>query len=143
MTSLILRVTTITLEPLLLLYSLYLLLSGHNEPGGGFSGGLVASAVFALHLLAHDASSTRQMLVVRPETLVGTGLLLAMVSGFWGTIWSRPFLTGVWVEVHLEGIDPIAIGTPILFDVGVYVVVVGVSMIILLSLADEQTGDTQ
>ena len=143
MTSLILRTTTLALEPLLLLYSLYLLLSGHNEPGGGFSGGLVASAVFALHLLAYDASSTRRMLVVRPEALVGTGLLLSMISGLWGAIWSRPFLTGAWVEVHLEGADPIALGTPTLFDVGVYVVVVGVLMIILLSLAEEQEVDTR
>jgi multicomponent Na+:H+ antiporter subunit B len=143
MTSLILRATTSALEPLLLLYSLFLLFAGHNEPGGGFSGGLVASAVFALHLLAYDASSTRRMLVVRPEALVGTGLLLSMVAGLWGGIWSRPFLTGTWVELPLGGVDAIAIGTPTLFDVGVYVVVVGVSMVVLLSLAETQDEDAR
>jgi multicomponent Na+:H+ antiporter subunit B len=143
MTSLILRATTVALEPLLLLYSVYLLLSGHQEPGGGFSGGLVASAVFALHLLAHGAPSTRRMLVVGPETLVGSGLLLAMVSGFWGPMASRPFLTGAWVELPLGGVEPIALGTPILFDVGVYIVVVGVSMTVLLSLAEQEGEDTR
>lgn len=137
MTSLILRATTLALEPLLLLYSLYLLLSGHNEPGGGFSGGLVASAVFALHMLAFDAASTRRMLLVRPETLIGAGLLLAMVAGFLGVARGRPFLTGLWAELPVADAGRIAVGTPVLFDLGIYVVVVGVSTIILLSLAED------
>ncbi len=138
MTSLILRVTTLALEPLLLLYSLYLLLSGHNEPGGGFSGGLVASAVLALHMLAYDAASTRRMLLVRPETLMGVGLLLATTAGFLGVSQGRPFLTGLWAELSVGDAGLFALGTPVLFDLGVYVVVVGVSTIILLSLAEEE-----
>ena len=136
-TPLILRTTTLVLEPLLLLYSVYLLFSGHHEPGGGFSGGLVASAVFALHLLASDAASTRRMLMVRPETLIGVGLLTAISAGLIGFASGRPFLTGLWAELEVGGLAAIDAGTPLLFDVGVYVVVVGVTMIILLSLAEE------
>lgn len=138
MTSVILRTTTFALEPLLLLYSLYLLLSGHNEPGGGFSGGLVASAVFALHMLAYDAASTRRMLLVRPQTLIGTGLLVAMVAAFLGVTRDQPFLTGLWVDLPVGDAGHVAVGTPVLFDLGVYIVVVGVSTIILLSLAEEE-----
>ena len=137
MTSLILRTATRALEPLLLLYSIYLLVSGHDEPGGGFSGGLVASSAFALHLIAYDAASTRRMLWALPYTFIAVGLLLAVASGVSGLLISRPFMTSSWIELSVPGIGKLLLGTPLLFDLGVYVVVIGATMIILLSFSEE------
>jgi multicomponent Na+:H+ antiporter subunit B len=137
-TSLILVATTALLEPLLLLFSIYLLLIGHNEPGGGFSGGLVASGVFTLHLFAYDAASARRMLLFAPQTLIGAGLAVALLAGAGSAFASQVFLTGLWSEIHLPGIGVVPLGTPLLFDVGVYVTVVGVTTLLVLSLAEEE-----
>ncbi|MCC6176346.1 MAG: Na+/H+ antiporter subunit B [Chloroflexi bacterium] len=136
MRSLILGTAARFLLPLLLLFSIFLLLRGHNEPGGGFSGGLVAAAAFALLTIATDAPTTRRALQVAPRSLIGIGLLTAIVSGVIGLLAGRPFLTGQWVEVTLPGGISLALGTPLLFDIGVYLVVVGVVLTIVLSLAE-------
>ena len=81
MTSLILSTATRYLLPLLLLFSIFLLLRGHNEPGGGFAGGLVAAAAFALYTIAHNVAEAKKALYVNPHTLIATGLLVAVSSG--------------------------------------------------------------
>jgi len=75
--SLILSTATRLLLPLLLMFSIFLLLRGHNEPGGGFVGGLVAAAAFALHAIAYSVAATRRLLIIDPRALIGTGLLIA------------------------------------------------------------------
>jgi glycosyltransferase involved in cell wall biosynthesis len=81
MNSMILRTGTAFLLPLLLLVSVVILLRGHNEPGGGFVGGLTAATAMLLHMLAFGPEQARRLLPVSPETLIGIGLLLALVSG--------------------------------------------------------------
>ncbi|NOJ93630.1 Na+/H+ antiporter subunit B [Corallococcus coralloides] len=135
--SLILATTTRWLQPLLLLYSVFLLVSGHDEPGGGFTGGLVAAAAFTLHALAYDVASARRALRFDPATLMALGLLLALAAGVWAPLlWDAPFLTGAWTQVRPLGLGPLAVGTPLLFDVGVYLVVTGVALTFVLSLAE-------
>jgi multicomponent Na+:H+ antiporter subunit B len=137
--SLILVVATRLLMPLLLLFSLFLLVSGHNSPGGGFSGGLVAAAAFALHMVASGgAAHTRRVIRGEPQTLIPIGLLVATASGLIGAVRGEPFLTGVWGSLKLPGNHTFYAGTPLLFDIGVYLVVVGVTLTIILSLAEEQ-----
>jgi multicomponent Na+:H+ antiporter subunit B len=137
-TSLILCTVTSFVQPLLLLFSIFLLLRGHNEPGGGFTGGLVAAAAFALYAVAYDVASARRVLRVNPQTLVGAGLLLAVASGICSLFLKQPFMTGQWGKVKIMGLGKVEIGTPVLFDIGVYLVVVGVTLIIILSLAEEE-----
>ena len=81
MNSPIFRTAARLLMPLLLLFSVFLLLRGHNEPGGGFVGGLVAAAAFALYGIAFGVQRARQALLVKPMTLLGVGLLIALLSG--------------------------------------------------------------
>lgn len=133
--SLILSSATTYLLPLLLLLSVYLLLHGHNSPGGGFVGGLVASAAFSLYALAHGVEQARRLLKVDPRYLMGMGLLLALTAGCIGVLQGGPFLTSVWsaVKLPVEG----KLGTPLLFDVGVYLDVAGVTLTIIFSLAEE------
>ena len=130
-TSPIFRAAARHLMPLLLLFSIFLLLRGHNEPGGGFVGGLVAAAAFSLYGIAYGLDRARQALLVTPLTLLGAGLLVALASGVPAILRAQPFLTAQWL------LDPVAIGTPALFDVGVYLVVTGVVLMMVFNLAEE------
>jgi multicomponent Na+:H+ antiporter subunit B len=136
MNSIILRTAARFLIALLMLFSIFLLLRGHNEPGGGFVGGLVAAAAYILHALAFDVSATLAALRVAPRMLIGTGLLLAVGSGLLSLLFDDPFLTAIWWEVPL-GAGVLEIGTPLIFDTGVYVTVLGVALTIMLALAEE------
>ncbi|MBW6477565.1 MAG: Na(+)/H(+) antiporter subunit B, partial [Chromatiales bacterium] len=80
--SLILRAAGHFLLPLLIIFSLFLLLRGHNEPGGGFIAGLVAAAAVALYMFSMDIQTARKILYVDPRDLIGGGLTLAVLSGF-------------------------------------------------------------
>ncbi len=135
MTSHILKTTTRLLLPLLLLFSLFLLHRGHNEPGGGFVGGLVAAAAFALFTIAYTVREARAILAVPPRVLFGLGLLCAASSGVPAMATGRPFMTALWLPVDLPALGKL--GTPFLFDAGVYLVVVGVVLMIIFSLAEE------
>jgi len=135
MNSLILSVAGRYLLPLLLLFSLFLLLRGHNEPGGGFVGGLVAASAFALYALAFDFAAARRLLRLEPRTLIALGLTVAGVSGFGGLLTGRPFFAPVWGAQELPIIGKP--GTPLFFDTGVYLTVIGITTLILFSLAEE------
>jgi multicomponent Na+:H+ antiporter subunit B len=136
MSSLILSTATRYLLPLLLLFSVFLLLRGHNDPGGGFVGGLVAAAALALYGLAFTSSQARRFLNIEPRYLIGIGLLIALSSGLIAVFWQgAPFMTGVWGTTELPAVGKP--GTPLLFDLGVYLVVVGVALTILLALAED------
>jgi multicomponent Na+:H+ antiporter subunit B len=135
MPSLILSTTARLLLPLLLSLSVFLLLRGHNEPGGGFVGGLVAATGFALYALAFDVATARSVLRVDPGRLAALGLGVALSSGLAGLLAGRPFLTGLWVERAFPVIGKL--GTPLLFDVGVFMVVLGITLVIVFALVEE------
>ena len=135
MRSLILSTATRYLMPLLLLFSVFLLLRGHNEPGGGFVGGLVAAAAFALFAIAEGVAPARRMLFVHPRTLLGTGLLIAAGAGLLSVGLGLPYMTGLWSSFELPVVGKL--GTPLLFDVGVYLVVIGMVLMIVFELAEE------
>ena len=137
MTSPILRTTTRFLLPLLLLLSVFLLFRGHHEPGGGFSGGLVAAAAFVLCRFAFGVEEVKRALPVDSHALIGVGLLVAVASGAAALFAGRPIMTGLWAPVPVPGVGNIDLGTPLLFDVGVYLAVVGVALSIILPLAEE------
>jgi multicomponent Na+:H+ antiporter subunit B len=136
MNSIILRTTSRLLVPLLLLFSLFVLLRGHNEPGGGFIGGLLAAGAFTLHALAHGPAASRRLLRADPRSILATGLLLAVASGMGAMLLGRPFLTGLWMAQTIPGIGKVS--TVLLFDVGVYLVVLGTTLLIVLTLDEER-----
>ncbi|HSL28403.1 MAG TPA: Na+/H+ antiporter subunit B [Anaerolineales bacterium] len=138
MTSLILRTTARYLMPLLLIFSLFLFWRGHNQPGGGFAGGLVAAAPFALLSIAFGAAEARRVLQVETHVLIGIGLLIALASGIISMLAGYPFLTGTWGYLQLPGFAPVDIGTPVLFDLGVYLVVIGVTLSIIFALEEAE-----
>jgi multicomponent Na+:H+ antiporter subunit B len=135
--SLILQVAARYLHPLLLLYSLFLLLSGHDAPGGGFAGGLVAASSFALNMIAYGAATTKRALRADPLQWVGLGLMLAIASGAIGVFRSSAFLTGIWIDMPFAIGNLVVLGTPVLFDLGVYLVVLGVSVKLILIFTED------
>lgn len=137
MNSLILRTATRLLFTLLLLFSIFILLRGHNEPGGGFIAGLVTGGAFVLYAMAYDVDTARRALRIEPLALIGLGLLLAAGSGFLPLFSGEPFLTGKWISLDWLDAEPIKLGSPVIFDIGVYLVVVGASLTIILTLAEE------
>lgn len=140
MTSLILRTATRFMLPLLLLFSIFLLLRGHDEPGGGFTGGLVGASAFTLYALAFGVPAAREAMRIDPRSLVGVGLLISLVTGTLPLFRGKPFLTyrDSWGELYLSGLGKIDLGTPLFFDVGVFLVVFGVTLSIVFPLAEEE-----
>ena len=137
MPSLILSTATRFLLPLLLLFSIFVLLRGHDHPGGGFIGGLIAAAGFGLNAIAFGVRRSRRTLRANPRTLIATGLAAALGSGIDGLVGGRPFMRAYWVSLELPLLEKLAVGTPLLFDGGVYLAVLGVTLTIIFSLAEE------
>jgi multicomponent Na+:H+ antiporter subunit B len=124
------------LVPLMLLFSVFVLVRGHNEPGGGFVGGLVAATALALVLLSEGLDEARRLLRVDPLALVAAGLLVALASGVPPLLRGWPYMTGLWLKVPLPVVGKV--GSPVIFDVGVYLVVLGIVLAILFALAEEE-----
>ena len=135
MTSSILQTATRLLMPLLLLFAVFLLLRGHNQPGGGFVAGLVVASSFVLYSIAFGLEAGRRALLVRPATLLGVGPLVALISGLPALLTGRPFMTAQWIEVPF-GSTAVALGTPLVFDAGVFLAVIGVVLTIVFTLAE-------
>ncbi len=134
MNSLILRTTTQLLIAILLLFSVFLMLRGHDLPGGGFIGGLVAAAAVALYVIAFGAGAAEELVRVQPRGLLAVGLLVAVVAGLAGVLGGEPFLSGLWLIRDVPGGAELKLSTVLLFDVGVYLVVVGSVLTMLFAL---------
>ena len=117
--------------PLLLMYGIFLLLRGHNAPGGGFAGGLVVAAAYSLSSFAFGPAAARRALIVDPSRLIGVGLLLALGTGILPMLQGEPFLTALWLSPDM------GLGTPLIFDVGVFCVVIGVVLTMTFMLGEE------
>jgi multicomponent Na+:H+ antiporter subunit B len=135
MTSSILQTATRMLMPLLLLFAVFLLLRGHNQPGGGFVGGLVVASSFVLYSIAFGVDAARRALLVTPSTLLGVGLMVALTSGLGGLVMGQPFMTAQWAELAI-GPNRVAVGTPLVFDGGVFLAVIGVVLTIVFTLTE-------
>jgi multisubunit Na+/H+ antiporter MnhB subunit len=140
MTSSILQTATRLLMPLLLLFAMFLLLRGHNQPGGGFVAGLVVASSFVLYVIAFGVDAGRRALLVSPSILLGLGLLVALTSGLFAIVSRQPFMTAQWMEFRV-GPSSVYLGTPLLFDIGVFLAVVGVVLTIVFTLADATLGE--
>lgn len=117
----------------LLIIALIALLRGHNLPGGGFIGGLLAALSVVFRGLAYTPQYAREKLFMSPENYMGLGLLLIILSFLPSLVFSEPFLTGYWLNINLAPELVLKLGTPLLFDVGVFFSVIGVTLTFLFS----------
>lgn len=131
---LILKTATNYLIPLLLMFSVFVLMRGHYHSGGGFVGGLIASIAFVLHSFAHTTKETLSLFRFTPKTLIPTGLSISLISGLLPILNGKPYMTGVWYPEKIAVIG--SIGTALFFDVGVYLVVIGVCLTILFTIKE-------
>ena len=134
-TTIILKTASNYLLPVLLVFSIFILLRGHYLPGGGFVGGLIASIAFILHSFANGLDKTKQLLIMHPGFLLPLGLAISFLSGFAPVaLFDLPFMTGLWSH------EPIAIlgklGSALFFDIGVYLVVCGVTLTIIFTISE-------
>lgn len=127
------------LTSLMVVFSIFVLLRGHNEPGGGFIGGLIAASAFAIYGIACGVSPVRRALYFHPMGIAGFGLLIGTLAGVLSVFADVPFMTGLWAYVPLFG-DTVALSTVLMFDIGVYFVVVGSITSIALAL-EERPSD--
>lgn len=133
MPSLIFSVAARILFWFMLFASLYILLRGHDSPGGGFVGGLVAAMAFAIYALAHDVARARKRLRVEPVFHSGLGLLLALASGLPGLWIDGSFLSHQWLIFD----NGFKLGTTMIFDLGVYLVVLGGMLSVIFALYED------
>jgi multicomponent Na+:H+ antiporter subunit B len=133
--SVILGSATRLLIPVLVLFSLFLLVRGHDLPGGGFLGGLMAASAIALHAIANGLDAAKRLVRVAPRHLMAFGLILAVAAGLWAPLVGRPFLTGLWWIIPI-GERTLKLSTPLVFDVGVYLVVIGMFLAMLFALEE-------
>jgi multicomponent Na+:H+ antiporter subunit B len=138
--SLIMRVTVRLLVPLLLLFSLFMLLRGHNYPGGGFVGGLVAASAFVLYALATGIQGARTVLRTEPVRLLGVGLACAYGAGVMALLTGASFLQGLWLKLKIPLLGELKLGSSLLFDIGVMLVVVGTVLLMVFSVEDRLPG---
>lgn len=139
MNSLIFRTIAPLLVAVMLVFSVFVLLRGHNEPGGGFIGGLIAASALAIYGMAMGADAARTALKLHPLAYAGFGVALAALAGVLSILFDVPFLTGLWTSFEFDEVE-VAISTPMVFDIGVYFVVFGTIAAVALALEDEEGG---
>jgi multicomponent Na+:H+ antiporter subunit A len=125
----------------LLLISLYLLFAGHNQPGGGFAGGLVAACAFCLLFVAGGEGSVRRVLRVPPTTFLGVGMLFSIVTGAVSLVLGGQFLESAIVEGHVALLGKVKGSSVLFFDIGVYLVVLGMVLLLLEQLGSADGTD--
>lgn len=139
MNTIIFKTVLPVLAAMMLVFSVFVLLRGHNEPGGGFIGGLIAASALAMYGIALGVEEARKALVVDPISIAGVGVLLAGVAGLLSLGYQVPFLTGIWHSFSFAGAE-VTISTPMVFDIGVYLVVMGTIAAIALALEEDEAG---
>ncbi|MEQ9495220.1 MAG: Na+/H+ antiporter subunit B [Deltaproteobacteria bacterium] len=134
MYSILLRTMARLLMPLILLFSVFVFLRGHHDPGGGFVGGLVAAAGLVLWIVSGDAREARAQFPVSPTQLSAFGLGCAGIAAVLPAFLGEPMLRSLWFHLPLPGGGHYDIGTTTLFDLGVYFVVVGTVLLFVFTL---------
>jgi multicomponent K+:H+ antiporter subunit A len=122
------------LLPLALLVAIFVLLRGHNLPGGGFIAGLITAVALITQYLANGIAWTQQRMSAKLHPTIGIGLLLATATGLGSWLFGHPFLTSTFSHLHWPLVGEFELASAMLFDLGVYLVVVGVTLVILLRL---------
>jgi multicomponent Na+:H+ antiporter subunit A len=129
------------LQPSIVVLSLYFLFAGHNQPGGGFVGGLVLGAAISLRFVAGGAAEVRSMVRVQPWTVLGVGLAVAAVTALVPVLLGNQVLEHHAVAWHLPLLGDVKFTTALPFDIGVYLVVTGLSLMAVEAFGDEPPAD--
>ncbi|QOY36224.1 Na(+)/H(+) antiporter subunit B [Anaerobacillus isosaccharinicus] len=122
---------------IILAFSVFLFFAGHNNPGGGFIGGLMTAAALLLLYVAFDVKTIKQVIPFNYTTMIAVGLLIAIGTGVASMLNGDPFLTQYDRYVTVPVLGELHLTTALPFDLGVYLVVVGVALLSILSIAED------
>lgn len=134
MNSVILQIAQKYVRFFLLVFAVIALLRGHNHPGGGFIGGLLAGLSIVMKGFAFETERVRSQMKISPTEFIGIGLGLIVLSTIPSMISGDAFMTGLWTTIPLPLKGELKLGTPLLFDIGVFFAVIGVTLMFLFSL---------
>jgi multicomponent Na+:H+ antiporter subunit B len=134
--TLIFRTMVGPIVTIMLMFSVFICLRGHNAPGGGFIGGLIGACAIAVLGIASGPDAARKALRVDPIVIAGFGVAIAALSGLASLLTGSPFMTSIWAYWPL-GETTVPLSTPLVFDIGVYCVVFGTISAIALALEEE------
>lgn len=137
-TDVILHTATKVLVFIILTFSIYVLFAGHHNPGGGFIGGLITASAIVLLYIAFDAQTVREMLPVDFKLMGAMGILISVLTGSASLLFDVPFLTQAHTQVHLPLLGDTELASAVLFDLGVYLGVVGTTMTIITSISEDE-----
>ncbi len=136
------RITSSWILPLALVISLYIFLRGHNLPGGGFIAGLITSLALVIQYIALGQDRAEQLIGAKSgrlyEVWIGIGLTIAGLTGIAAWLWGRPFLTSAHIYVSPPILGEMHLASAALFDTGVYITVVGATMLMISVLGDSR-----
>ncbi|MDC3416292.1 Na(+)/H(+) antiporter subunit B [Aquibacillus salsiterrae] len=136
--DLILRTTTSLIAFILFGFSIYLFLAGHSAPGGGFIGGLMTSAAILLMYMAYGNKAVSKILPINYRMLIPIGLSVAILTSVGSFLFGQPFLSHTYGYFYLPVFGEKELATAVLFDLGVYLTVVGITMTIILTIASDR-----
>jgi monovalent cation:proton antiporter len=139
----ILKTTTNTIVFVILAFSVNMLLSGHNAPGGGFIGGLMGAGAFLLLYLSYGLKPVHRILPINFTYMIAAGLLIAILTGAGSFVLGVPFLSHTFGYFYLPLLGKKELATAMLFDLGVYFTVIGVTMTIILTIAEDKLEKTE
>ncbi|WP_394231998.1 Na(+)/H(+) antiporter subunit B [Niallia oryzisoli] len=123
---------------MIVLYSVYIFTAGHYYPGGGFIGGLMTAGAIILLLITYDIKTVSEILPINYRILTGIGLLFAIGTSAGSLLFDVPFLTHAFGHIQLPILGELSLHTATLFDLGVFFVVVGVTMTIIQTIGEDE-----
>jgi len=123
---------------MIVLYSVYIFTAGHYYPGGGFIGGLMTAGAIVLLLITYDIKTVSEILPINYRILTGIGLLFAIGTSAGSLLFDVPFLTHAFGHIQLPILGELSLHTATLFDLGVFFVVVGVTMTIIQTIGEDE-----
>ncbi len=135
--DLILQTAAKVLVFIIMTFSIYILFAGHHNPGGGFIGGLITASALMLLYIAFDAETIQEIIPVDFKIIGAIGVLMALLTGISAVVVDSAFLTQVYKYVDLPLLGKTGIGTALVFDLGVYLAVVGTTMTIMRSISED------
>lgn len=136
--DIILQMATKIVAFIIFLFSLHIFFTGHNNPGGGFVGGLLTSGAIVLLLLTYDIKTVTNILPIDYKIMIAIGLLFAIGTGLGSFLFDVPFLTHAFDDFTLPLLGKTSLHTAVLFDIGVYLVVVGSTMTIIQTIGESE-----
>ncbi len=134
----ILQTATKVVLFIILIFSVFIFFTGHYTPGGGFVGGLLTSGAIVLLLLAFDLETVNKILPFNYINMIAIGLLFSIGTGAGALIFNVPFLTHAYTHIEIPILGDLSLHTATLFDLGVFLVVVGVTMTIIQTIGGDE-----